>query len=105
MNKYERLIEEIEKNGEGKMKVLGNSMQPRIESGSVLTYRKQETYEVNDVVLSKVKGRWIDAHKIWKIDTNKGYLIGNNKGYENGWTRKVFARAIDATINDKTHSL
>ena len=43
------------------------------------------------LVFSKVKGRYVDAHKI--IKKNQGrYLIANNHGYENGWTRTVYGK-------------
>jgi len=53
-----------------------------------------EDDKIGDVVLSSVKSRWIDAHKITQIDAQGRYLIANNKGFENGWTKKVFGRVI-----------
>jgi len=94
MNKYERLKLELEDSGTGKMKCFGHSMMPILKSGSLLTFRKQETYAVKDIVFCKVKGRYIDAHKIVKTDPNKGYLIANNHGYENGWTRVVYGKVV-----------
>ena len=76
------------------MKVFGNSMTPIIKSGSLLTFEKADEYEIGDIVLCKVKGRWIDAHKITK-KSNKGYLISNNHGWDNGWTRRIFGRVVD----------
>lgn len=92
MNKYVRLKEELETLGTGKMKVFGQSMLPIIHSGSVLTFERRDSYEVGDVVFSKVKGRYIDAHKITKKDPNRGYLISNNHGFDNGWTRAIFGK-------------
>lgn len=91
--KYLRLKEELEKNGKGKMKAFGHSMEPIIKSGTLLTFVKQDEYEVGDIVFCKVKGRWIDAHKVIK-KSNKGYLIANNKGHENGWTRQIYGKVI-----------
>ena len=96
MNKYERLISELDEKGSGEMKVFGNSMQPILESGVKLTFVKQEKYEVGDIVFSKVKGRYIDAHKITKIELKQGYMIANNKGWENGWTHTIYGKAIKA---------
>lgn len=96
MNKYQRLQLELETSGSGKMKCFGNSMLPLIRSGSLLTFRKEENYKVRDIVFCKVKGRFIDAHKIIKKDANKGFLIANNHGYENGWTRIIFGRAVES---------
>lgn len=92
MNKYQRLKEELDTVGTGKMKVFGNSMLPILKTGSFLTFEKANSYEIGDIVFSKVKGRYIDAHKIVKIDTNKGFLIANNHGYENGWTKTIYGR-------------
>lgn len=94
MNKYLILKEELETVGTGKMKGFGNSMLPILESGSLCHYIKQETYEVGDIVFCKVRGRWIDAHKITKKDTNKGYLISNNHNHDNGWTHTVYGKVI-----------
>ena len=101
MNKYERLREALEKDGTGKMKVFGNSMLPLIKSGSLLTFEKQESYEIGDIVYSKVKGRHIDAHKITKMDLQKGVMIANNQGYENGWTKTIYGKVTVAEINDE----
>lgn len=90
MNKYERLKCELETDGTGKMKCFGNSMLPIINSGSLLTFCKKESYGIGDIVFCKVKGRYIDAHKITKLDQDKGYMIANNKGFENGWTKIIY---------------
>lgn len=71
------------------MKVFGNSMTPILKSGSILEYKKKDEYEVGDIVFCKVRGRYIDAHKVVKKDGNR-YLIANNHGHENGWTRQVY---------------
>ena len=94
MNKYERLKEELESAGMGKMKCFGNSMLPILKSGSLLTFKKVESYEIGDIVFCKVKGRYIDAHKIIKKDARKGFLIANNHGYENGWTKVVYGKVL-----------
>lgn len=75
------------------MKVFGHSMEPIIDSGTLLEFAVKTEYEVGDVVFCKVRGRYIDAHKVLK---KKGdmYLIGNNKGWENGWTRQVYAAVV-----------
>jgi len=59
--RYQRAVDQLSAGHDHTMKVFGNSMQPIIESGSKLTFRKTDDYQVGDVVLSKVKGRWIDA--------------------------------------------
>ena len=100
MNKYEILKQQLETDGSGRMKVFGQSMKPRIETGALLTFVKQETYAIGDVVFSKVKGRYIDAHMITKIDQGR-YMIANNHGYENGWTKTIYGKAVKAEYTNK----
>jgi len=95
MSKYLELKKALEKNGSGKMTVFGNSMLPIIKSGSTLEFRPQKDYEVGDIVFCKVKGRFIDAHKIIKKNQQRGYLIANNHGHENGWTKTIFGKVIN----------
>lgn len=94
MNKYERLKNELEVTGTGKMKAFGSSMLPILKSGTLLTFVKATEYAIGDIVFCKVKGRYIDAHKITKKEPNKGYLIANNHGYENGWTKVIYGKVI-----------
>jgi SOS-response transcriptional repressor LexA len=96
MNKYHRLMKELEERGTGKMKCFGSSMMPILKSGSLMTFEVKDEYEVGDIVFSKVRGRFVDAHKIIKKDSNKGYLIANNKGHENGWTKTIYGKAVKA---------
>lgn len=91
-----RLQAELIEKGYGKMKCFGFSMLPILKSGSLLTFQRRENYEIGDIVFCKVKGRFIDAHKIVKTDKSKGYLIANNQGFENGWTKIIYGKAIAA---------
>lgn len=101
MNKFERLKQDLEQNGEGCMKAFGNSMLPILKSGSLLQFRSAAVYNIGDIVFCKVRGRYIDAHIIVKKDTNKGCLIANNHGYENGWTKVIYGKVVMATYNGK----
>lgn len=101
MNKFERLKNDLETAGTGKMKAFGNSMLPILKSGSLLTFEKANVYVIGDIVFCKVKGRYIDAHKIVKIDTNKGYLIANNHGFENGWTKIIYGRVMEGEFQNR----
>lgn len=92
-SKYLRLLEDL-KVGTSKMKVFGNSMTPKIKSGSTLTYKSCEEYEVGDVVFCRVKGRYIDAHLITQKDGQGRYMISNNHGFDNGWTKTIYAKVI-----------
>ncbi|MFT3827510.1 MAG: S24 family peptidase [Chitinophagaceae bacterium] len=101
MNKYERLKNELATAGKGTLKAFGNSMLPILKNGTLLTFEKATTYETGDIVFCKVKGRYIDAHKIIKKDINKGFLIANNHGFENGWTKTIFGRVIQGEYQDR----
>lgn len=101
MNKFERLKQELETAGQGKMKAFGNSMLPILKSGSLLTFIKVDEYKVGDIVFCKVKGHYIDAHKIIKKDSNKGFLIANNHGFENGWTKNIYGKVIKAEFRNE----
>lgn len=54
-------------------------------------------YEVGDIVFCKVRGRYIDAHKITKKEKHGNsfrYMIANNHGHENGWTRQIYGKVV-----------
>jgi SOS-response transcriptional repressor LexA len=101
MNKFERLKQDLEVSGAGKMKAFGSSMLPILKSGTLLTFEKADDYAIGDIVFCKVKGRYIDAHKVVKMDNSKGYLIANNHGYENGWTKIIYGRVIIGEYQNK----
>ena len=92
MTKYQRLLQALQEHKKGEMRVFGHSMMPRIKSGSKLTFEVADSYEIGDVVFCKVKGRFIDAHKITKKSSDGRYLISNNKGWDNGWTRQIYGK-------------
>jgi phage repressor protein C with HTH and peptisase S24 domain len=96
MNRYERVLNDLDKTGVAIMKCFGNSMTPRLKSGSLLTYNKQDTYKKGDIVFCKVKGNYIDAHIITKVNKGKGYMISNNHGHDNGWTKQVYGKVVQA---------
>jgi len=101
MNKYERLKTELEAAGKGKLKAFGNSMLPILKNGSLLSFEKAGDYEIGDIVFCKVRGRYIDAHKIIKKDPNKGFLIANNHGFENGWTKTIYGKVVLGEFQNK----
>lgn len=80
------------------MKCFGNSMLPILTNPSVCTYRKQDAYSVGDVVFCKVRGRYIDAHKIVAARGDGEYQIANNHGLVNGWTTIVYGRVVRAVL-------
>ena len=94
MNKHTMLQKELNEKGFGHMTCHGNSMTPILKSGQRLRFEKQDEYEVGDIVFCKVRGRYIDAHKITKKNNKKGYMIANNHGHENGWTKTIYGKVI-----------
>ena len=95
MNKYYKAIEDLNTKGEATFKAFGSSMLPIIRSGSTLTFRPANEYQVGDIVFCKVRGRFIDSHKIVKKDMMGNayrYQIANNKGHVNGWTKQVYGK-------------
>jgi len=96
MNKYERLKKDLEEHGTGKMKCFGNSMLPLLKNPTLNTYEVREEYKVGDIVFCRVRGRWIDSHLITQKCAKRGYMISNNHGYQNGWTKKVFGKVVEA---------
>lgn len=78
----------------------GNSMQPKIESGNLVTVSPDVSNVVEgDIVFCRVKGNYfIHLVKGTKTDGDKElYLIGNNKGGTNGWVTKngIFGKVTD----------
>ncbi len=94
MSKYENLRKALSTTGKGEMKCFGNSMMPILKSGTTCVFQKQEKYQVDDIVFCRVKGRYIDAHKVIAVSEQRGYLIANNKGHQNGWTKQIFGKVI-----------
>ena len=77
---------EILKTGQTvKFRPHGNSMQPRIESGQLVTVEPiSREIVVGDIVLCKVDGRqWL--HLVSAVGSDRRYQISNNKGHINGW--------------------
>lgn len=79
-------IEALQRGETIQLRPHGNSMQPRIESGQLVTVRPcwHGEAQVGDIVLCKVNGRrWL--HLVTAIGSDGRYQIGNNKGHTNGW--------------------
>jgi SOS-response transcriptional repressor LexA len=94
--------QELVAHGRMEAKVFGQSMKPILESGSFLTFEKRANYEVGEIVFCKVRGRYIDAHKITKVDSQGRYMISNNHGYDNGWTTQIFGKVVKAKLPNGT---
>lgn len=95
---WPRVIERIQNGEVVELRPSGNSMTPRIRSRELVRLESiQSELQVNDIVLSKVKGRyWL--HKISAIDGDR-IQISNNHGHVNGWTRREKVYAIVTRIS------
>lgn len=96
MNRYEKVLGDLEKTGRGELTCHGNSMLPILQNPSTCHYRREDAYVKGDIVLCKVLGRMIDAHKVTSVSRDGDYLISNNRGHDNGWTRQVYGRVVEA---------
>lgn len=92
----QREIEQLQAGMEVSFRPVGNSMLPRIKSGQLVTFSPDiSNIEVGDIVLCKVNGN-IMCHLVSAIQGER-YQISNNKGHVNGWTKKIYGKAIKIT--------
>ncbi|MDB4278907.1 phage repressor protein [Deltaproteobacteria bacterium] len=99
MNQKERAIADLRAGNTTKYKGHGNSMNPRIKSGAVVTLEpitNLADLEVGDAVFCKVKGN-IFTHVVSALKggvDNRQVQISNLRGRVNGWTTTVYGRVI-----------
>ncbi len=82
---YPEFVERLRKGENVQFRPRGNSMQPKIESGELITLSpvEPETVKKGDIVFCKVKGRYF-THLVTAVQ-GKRIQISNNKGHVNGW--------------------
>jgi len=87
-------IEDLREGRTASLRCHGNSMNPRIPSGSRITLEPctADECEVDDAVLCRVKGT-IYVHKV-KAKQGGRVQISNLKGRVNGWTKAVYGRVV-----------
>jgi hypothetical protein len=90
----DRAIKELQEGNHTTVKPHGNSMSGLVESGSLVTLEpiKISDLTIKDIVLCVVKGNQY-LHLVKAIQDGR-VLIGNNHGRINGWTSRVYGRAI-----------
>jgi SOS-response transcriptional repressor LexA len=78
----------------------GNSMQPKINSGNLVTVEPVDEYDIEkgDIVFCKVKGSHY-VHLVTATQQKMGgvrFQISNNKGRTNGWIgyNAVFGKVV-----------
>lgn len=76
----------------------GNSMEPLISDGDLVTIGQPTQLKVGDIVFCRVKGRYV-LHKITAINNNR-YQISNNNNFVNGW---VGSYAIFGKVKNVRH--
>tara|TARA_R110000824_G_scaffold112734_1_gene262061 strand:- start:167 stop:535 length:369 start_codon:yes stop_codon:yes gene_type:complete len=102
MNQKQRAIADLRAGTTTKYKGHGNSMRPRIPSGSLVTLEPVDLkdIEVGDAVFCKVKGS-IFVHLVTALQggpDNRRVQISNNHGHVNGWTTSVYGRVIAVEV-------
>lgn len=87
--------------GEVTWKPRGNSMVPKIESGSQVVVKKVDPslLRVGDAVYAKVKGSYY-LHLLTSIDKDR-YQISNNHGHVNGWVGVDCVYGVCVQVKDK----
>jgi len=90
----EAAIENLRAKKQASLRLHGNSMHPRIPSGSRVTLDPctAEEAEVGDAVLCRVNGN-IMCHLV-KAKQGDRCQISNLKGRVNGWTKAVYGRVV-----------
>lgn len=74
----------------------GNSMTPILKSREPVILVPEtdwNQFKKGDIAYIKIHGNYY-THLVYAVDKEKGLQIGNNHGHIQGWTKKVFARAI-----------
>lgn len=93
----DRHIKDLQDGKTVRFRPRGNSMEPRISSGDLVTVepiKDSDELEVSDIVLCTVKGNQY-LHLVLQLSEHgERVFIGNNKGHENGWTSfdRVYGR-------------
>lgn len=90
-------VEALKDNESIYLKAFGNSMLPKIKSGSISLLEKvtmDTSLEKGDIVFCKVNGRFY-LHLISAVKDNQ-FQISNNSNNVNGWTGKnnIYAKYI-----------
>lgn len=88
--KYSDVIHELDQGRKVSLKPKGNSMAPTIKSGQQIVLSPVNRPVIKgDVVLAKVKGRYL-IHKVTAVGDDGTYQISNNHGHVNGWSRQIY---------------
>jgi len=93
-------IENLQNGNTVSFRPKGNSMQPKIESGNLVTVSPDtSSLSEGDIVFCKVNGNYyVHLVKAKKTEGDKKlFLIGNNKGGINGWVTQtsIFGKVTD----------
>lgn len=97
--KYQTIIADLQAGKTVSLKCHGNSMRPRILSGSILTLEpvSLDDIAVGDIVMCRVRGSIYEGHLVTALKGgagNRQVQISNNHGHVNGWTTAVYGRVI-----------
>lgn len=83
-----------------KIRPRGNSMEPRIKSGQLVTIEPAQDRQINngDIVFCKVKSNYY-VHLV-KSQQRDRFQIGNNKNKINGWISRNRIYGIVTSVDD-----
>ena len=91
----------------GIIRISSGSMEPVLKVGEVYYYQKQDTYELNDIVVMDKGGIEIVHQIVGKYDDNdpQNYLLPGDEGYENSefWvTKGIASDTLDGILDLST---
>lgn len=91
----QRVVQTLAEEGEAHFVTRGNSMTPRVHSGSHVRVVATSLDGVakGDIALAKVHGRWFLHLVSAKRDGQA--QISNNHGHVNGWTKNVVGKLVE----------
>jgi hypothetical protein len=95
MSQNNKLAERLTNGETVQWKPIGNSMNPLIKSGDLVTVApcKIEDLKAGDITFCKVKGNYY-LHLVRQVGDDGRVMIANNHGHVNGWTRTVFGKFV-----------
>ena len=91
----------------GIIRISSGSMEPVLKVGEVYYYQKQDTYELNDIVVIDKNGVMLVHQIVGKYDDSnpQNYLLPGDEGYENSefWvTKGIASDTLDGILDLST---
>jgi phage repressor protein C with HTH and peptisase S24 domain len=91
---WAQLVQELKEGKQVQCRPKGNSMQPKIYSGQLITIDPNTSnLQQGDIVFCKVGGNFY-VHLISAVGQDGRYQISNNSGHVNGWTKAIYGKVV-----------